>query len=256
MISKKTDNKATQKQRTSTFFAILLNLARFGDKSKWQLTSELKKSYGNIHQSVENMKEQGMILVKRKEKSKKNPAIDVEYYDLCIGGLFQVISTPQALPFIEEIVKTQRDKQLVFKKWEYFKQKGLDKNLKNAFRIIGGGMDLLVREAKLNPSPSLNIETAWSDEQVQGMFDSGTFGFYLWERPRAAMRQVPKLFSNFIPIWRACKSDPELNKWFNEQLNRIRNDYKKTLVQIDEMEKQWQHDSWNKEVLAPKVNTN
>jgi hypothetical protein len=244
MSSKKIDKKGTPKQRTSTVFWVLLDLARFGEKNKWELKKDLKKSYGNIHQTVENLKEQGMIFVKSKEKSAKNPAIDVEYYDLCIGGLFQVVSTPAALQYIDEIANKQRNKAIVFKKWDYFKQKGVDKNLKDAFRFISGAMDLLVKQATLLPSPSLNIETGWSNKQVQYFFDSGTFGFFLWENARAALRQAPSLFSLYIPIWKACKSDAELSKWFNEQLDRVRNNYREILAQIDMMEKQWKEDSW------------
>ncbi len=183
-----------------------------------------------------------MIFVKSKEKSAKNPAIDVEYYDLCIGELFQVVSTPAALQYINEIANKQRNKAIVFKKWNYFKQKSVNKNLKNAFRFISGAMDLLVKQATLLPSPSLNIETEWSNKQVQYFFDAATLGFFLWENARAALRQAPSLFSLYIPK-KTCKSDAELSKWFNEQLNRVRNNYREILAQINMMEKQWKEDS-------------
>jgi len=82
-----------KKKRTKTAPEILGLLAREGPKSKWQMKKATGKSYGNIHETVKALLDQGLIVKKMTRPSEKNPKIDVEYYDLTFKGFLKYFAS-------------------------------------------------------------------------------------------------------------------------------------------------------------------
>jgi hypothetical protein len=70
---------------------ILKYLLENGAKSRYELKTELKKTYSNIFDIVKKLLEQELIFISLVKASEKNPNIKVEYYGLTNEGLWKVL---------------------------------------------------------------------------------------------------------------------------------------------------------------------
>jgi len=116
------------KNRTKTAPEILRLVAKEGPKSKWQMKKATGKSYGNIHQTVKELLERGLIKKESIQPSKKNPKMKVEYYSLTLSGLISVLSDGQLwsdafkndkYDEVETIIKRNRDIHPLLQKWDH-----------------------------------------------------------------------------------------------------------------------------------------
>ncbi|MHA1711543.1 MAG: hypothetical protein ACTSUS_05715 [Candidatus Freyarchaeota archaeon] len=117
-----------KKKRTKTAPEILKLLAREGPKSKWQMKKATGKSYGNIHETVKTLLDQGLIIKKKTRPSEKNPKMDVEYYDLTLPGLISLLSDVRLwngvfendkYDEIDMIIKRNKHLHPLFQKWDH-----------------------------------------------------------------------------------------------------------------------------------------
>jgi len=105
---------------------VLLHLATKGRSSKYQIKKRAKIAYSVVYGALKDLKESPLITIVSIEKSSKNPKIQVEYYDLTEAGLdfvlgFSEIYESNVPPNsrIRMIAKSQRDKCILFKKWQF-----------------------------------------------------------------------------------------------------------------------------------------
>jgi DNA-binding transcriptional ArsR family regulator len=128
-----------EKRRERTRPKVLLFLAKNGEGSKWEISRGLKKAYSNVHSTIKELLDLGLIEVKRKRKSAKNPKMEVEYYRLTFSGLFAALLQPKITwEDICEIAERQAKMlPLIFGKWSHFRASGVpDEYLLRALKWV------------------------------------------------------------------------------------------------------------------------
>lgn len=236
LLSMKRDSK--KKQRTSTYFSILFDIAVNGPKSMWELASRLNKSYGNIHDTVKKLtkEKEKMIEPIRTEPSSKNPKIQVEYYDINIWGLFFILQHEKILEYIDEIAARQKDKLIIFEKWDFFKERGVEKNLKFAIGRIGEILSLWGRLVTKFPTPWLNPNSIWTEVGTCEFIEDLIIGAYTWENVALTITTEPGALKLYFPIWRACMDDPKLKEWLLKKFDKTKGVYQQILKMISSLE--------------------
>jgi DNA-binding PadR family transcriptional regulator len=206
---------------TDTKKAILSFLAQNKPTSKWQLARALKKSYGNVHATIQELLQDKHKPIKVDEvrKSNKNPKIEVEYYRLTLEGLAEALALDTQLwKTIDHLVETHQDKLLIFKKWEFFRKKNLTKqiidNLKLALvGILRERIDLKFGGLRFGFRDRLEF----SEEELQKTIDSAVLGCH-------GLRYFKneKDLSSFLETLKVCKEDKELNDFVLSELDSFK----------------------------------
>jgi len=116
---------------------ILLYLARYGERNKWQIARDLEKAYSNIHAAMRRLVAKDFIYISSRKAGKKNNQFKVKYYKLALAGFFTVLLfNKRSWEYIDEIAQQQANwLPLIFGKWSFYSKKGLKDEVTRRLRI-------------------------------------------------------------------------------------------------------------------------
>ena len=203
-----------KRKRTQTTPQVLRYLAMNEPSSKWQIAKALRKSYSNIHATIQLLKKAGYIEIVKCKPSEKNPKIKVEYYGLTLAGLIvYLMNNKDALKQIDEIAEVHDDKLLVFKKWQLFKAAGLrEKMLSYIEDAIKAELMFII------VGRSLGLKVKTKREKLQEGFDMAVLYTPLFGEKEEA-RSLIKIY----------KQDEELSSFIDKCFQMDFKEYERTL---------------------------
>jgi biotin operon repressor len=124
-----------KRSKESTSKEILIFLATSEPKSKWQIMKELGKSYGNVHETIKILLQQGMVKIQDSQPSARNPKIEVESYGLTLHGLVVYLKSLKNWVILDAIADNCKDLlPLIFGKWRFLTDHGLKDTIIGNFR--------------------------------------------------------------------------------------------------------------------------
>ena len=204
--------------------AILSFLAKNKEENKWQIAKALKKSYGNIHATISDLKSNGLVKVYKIKESKKNPKQPVEYYGLTFRGLENALLFDKNLwNEIDQVVETHQDKLLVFKKWDFFEKEGLKETVKKSLRstLVGcAAAKMLLGPAGFEPTSPL-YKSDVIDTMTLGCYSAASMG-----------RNQPGLHSKIMV---SCRKDKELSDFIISRLKMFKQQAESQIQKIEEV---------------------
>ena len=208
-----------------TIMAVLALLAKNKEQNKWQIKKVLKKSYGNIHVTIQGLKDKGLLEVYRTKKSAKNPNQQVEYYGLTFRGLENALILDSSLwNEIDQVAKTHADKLLVFKKWDFFEKEGLKETVKKSLRSTLKEMyKVLMLLSLVGFEPTLFHKSDVVDAMTLGCYSAASMGL-----------KQPKIHSK---IMACCRKDKELSDFIVSKLKELKQQAEGQLEKIEEVVK-------------------
>lgn len=230
---KKGKKPRKERDKESTTDKIMLYLATHNKATRWDLKNELGKSYGNIHDTIDALLKEKLIEITQSKPSERNPKISVDYYDLTMFGLLYILASPKAIQQFDLIVESQKDKLLLFKKWEYLKERKVDKIEKELVRVFPKLMQEFARVTEFMGQASMINE-----KRAETIINEILLGAYMLDSPATHLEKNPELFTAHLQLWQAFKGDPELASMLKEQINLFKEHYNRKLNQISDLEKQ------------------
>jgi hypothetical protein len=224
-----------ERDKKSTEDAILLLLATDAPKSRWGIKNILRKSYGNVHETVKVLLTEYLINKVKSNRSSKNPKLKVDYYDLTNLGLLRVLSNSDASESIDKIAEKHKDKLLLFRKWPFFRQTGRIEFIKTMISHFPRFHQSTVRLASLLGTAEVKI----GDKQAEEMINSWVFGLFMWNNPNVSIKENQDLFAIYWKIWEVCKQESELKEFLEEHIKQFRQYHLSTIDQINNLEEEW-----------------
>lgn len=220
-----------KRKRTQTAPRVLRYLAMNKPSSKWQIAKALKKSYSNIHATIQLLEKARCIEVVERKPSEKNPKIKVEYYDLTFLGLIGALS--HLFPTeIDQVARAKQHKWLIFKEWAALTRDPEVKKLLTASisafakrcwqTLFGYNLTKGIKEMAdfIGPSESYRI---WLGAYGY-LKERDATNFALCLEPILMYGAVPSWINKpenenrpLIKLWRASIKIPSIRKFIEEQ---------------------------------------
>ena len=198
------------------------------------------KNYSTALRVIKKLLNVDFIKLDRTERTSVKGK-EKKIYRIMLHGLFAFTLINRELVALkfEEMVEVQKDKLLTFRKWEYFKKKGLEKIVETRFFsslrkwFVGRQLTfLMVTETFEKPTfPKLV-----TDENTARAADTDILGITSIVDPPNHTRQHmgEQKWGELMKLFKAIEEDYELRMFKQDQLFWIENGYKERLKSIDQ----------------------
>lgn len=118
------------KSMSKTEIKIMTDLALHGEGSRYQISKETGISYSMIHKWMDELQSKKLVKVSKTITSKRNPHINVEYYQLTNYGLLKCLLDEEIWEHIDTIAERFHDwVPLIFGKWTFFEEHGIKEQI-------------------------------------------------------------------------------------------------------------------------------
>ncbi|UCE16211.1 MAG: hypothetical protein JSV12_00920 [Candidatus Bathyarchaeota archaeon] len=192
----------------------------------------IKKDYTTALRIVRKLRDLGVIKLERLERT-RGRGKEKRIYRIMLDWLFHFMlaDLENTTSKFEEIVEAHRDATLTFRKWEYFKEKGLGKVMKN--RVLNG-----LRNWGLNKVVALNVlgveqknARTVSDETVAKAVDFDALGIVFMTKSPEHLKQIIKEqdWIELMTLFKAIDEDYELRRFKEEVLFQFERDRQEEL---------------------------
>jgi len=189
-------------------FKILKFLAKNKNVSQYDLPQKIGCSYRTLLRHLKELKREGLAHIVKTEVSSKG-GLEKNIWEITVQGLIAVLVYAEEISGeeLEEIAETQKDKLLLFKKWDYFAKKGLRESLIEGIRLASEE----IAEAIYVKRFIWGEKTDLDENDLMAI----ALGLIFLEDPQ----ELPKEYGFFKDFWKACKQDPELRQFVEGFLN-------------------------------------
>ena len=192
-----------------------------------ELESKTGITYNTGSRCVHELEDLGYLKIfgyeETEAKGKKK-----KIWEITLKGLINLLYIELDTGFwdgLEDIVHAHKDKLLIFRKWNFFQTKKLDKLiqivLKNVLEYLAEQHLFLIQYGK---------KISWTEEELQKLIDSMVLGAYALRTQSLKCLQEQEHYS--LIILKACKKDPELHNYILNELHFFKKIAKSRLTSI------------------------
>ena len=220
----------------STDIRILRLLAENKEYAQYDMWRAINKNYRTILRRLPILEKAGLIQVVRLEPSEKGGK-EKKIYRITLQGLrFWVLMEPKvAEDKFELIAKAHKDKLLVFKKWSYFKQKGLANFIKQSF--FEGITQLTFLEAMLyfahskvtGDFPKERVD----DEKIAENINIAALKLFIGTPLELVKKSAQDKWGLMLKLYKAIMQDKELREFVEKIIKRKESELKRNLKTLE-----------------------
>jgi len=220
-----------QNKNESSFpkkYSSLINCLKFFALNKEGTVEEvaefINKDYTTAMRTIKKLGKRGLIRLERLERT-NTKGREKKIYRITLRGLFlwMIIERRDAEENFEKIVSAHKDKLLTFKKWQYFKEKGLAEYIKAKFfeslshyEFIEASFPLLMKLTYGDISPTGSSFTFLQvDEEALAKpadFDILQLNLMTYP-PEHVKRNFKNEWENLVSLYKAIEEDYELKRF-------------------------------------------
>lgn len=220
-----------QKPITDSQKKVLRKITIHGERTYYDLYRKDKvASNKTVQLALQTLENAKLIQPKKKtEGTEKKP-----YVATLKGLLNLLIFDEEAWRQIDQIAKKHRDKLLIFKKWQFFKEQNLKEKIIETLRRTLATLTL--QQLSLKTFYFSIVE--FTEEEAKSLVDSMTLGCHAL-RYIGIKKKHKKLYDKHLEILKACKKDEQLRSFVESELNLFEKIAKARLSHIQESKKLW-----------------
>lgn len=190
---------------------------------QYDITKTISPSPRTVIRTLQELKKNELITLVRTEPSMKQGR-EKNVWSITTRGLLTFLcANVDAWKKIEELVEIHREKFLVFQKWGFFKNEGVQGDVLDSLKIAVS----YIATAQLQLLSSFGKRIKYTDKELPDLVDSLTLGCY-------ELRETNQPKQPYCSILNAALSDEDMKKFIVTELEKFRVATKNSLDRIDQ----------------------